>query len=96
MCVRCRRSHRRCTARGLTGSHAPCPGAGQKAPAAQHALEINPQHPLVTRINDEADEERFNDWAHLLYEQALLAEGGQLENPAGFVKRLNSLLALMG
>jgi molecular chaperone HtpG len=50
----------------------------------------------VTRINGETDEARFADWAHLLYEQALLAEGGQLENPAGFVKRLNSLLALMG
>jgi len=69
--------------------------AGQKAPSTKPILEINPQHSLVTRLQSESDEARFSDWAHLLFEQALLAEGGQLEDPASFVKRLNSLLALM-
>jgi molecular chaperone HtpG len=69
--------------------------AGQKAPSTKPILEINPQHALVTRLQSESDEARFSDWAHLLFEQALLAEGGQLEDPASFVKRLNSLLALM-
>jgi molecular chaperone HtpG len=49
----------------------------------------------VARLKDEGDEARFGDWAHLLFDQALLAEGGQLEDPASFVKRLNALLALM-
>jgi len=69
--------------------------AGQQAPSTKPTLEINPQHPLVVRIKDEADEARFSDWAHLLFEQALLAEGGQLEDPASFVRRLNGLLALL-
>jgi molecular chaperone HtpG len=69
--------------------------AGQSAPSTKPILEINPQHSLVTRLKGESDDARFADWAHLLFEQALLAEGGQLEDPASFVKRLNSLLALM-
>ena len=64
--------------------------AGQKAPAAQPILELNPSHPLVTRMA--GDEARLADWANLLFEQALLAEGGQLEDPAAFVKRVNRLL----
>ncbi len=64
--------------------------AGQKAPAAKPILEINPAHPIVVRLKDE--ETRFADWAALLYEQALLAEGAALEDPAGFVKRMNALL----
>jgi molecular chaperone HtpG len=70
--------------------------AGQKGAGAKPILEINPQHALVTRLKGETDEARFADWAHLLFDQALLAEGGQLDDPASFVKRLNSLLALMG
>jgi molecular chaperone HtpG len=70
--------------------------AGQKGTGAKPILEINPKHALVTRLKGETDEARFADWAHLLFDQALLAEGGQLEDPASFVKRLNSLLALMG
>jgi len=66
--------------------------AGQNTPSSKPALEINPQHALVSKLNAESDEARFNDWAHLLFEQALLAEGGQLEDPASFVKRLNGLL----
>jgi len=67
--------------------------AGQKAPPSQPILEINPQHPLVTRLKFE--EARFDDWAHLLFDQALLAEGGQLEDPAGFVRRMNEMLLAM-
>ena len=69
--------------------------AGQNAPSTKPILEINPQHSLVMRLKGESDEARFADWANLLFDQALLAEGGQLEDPASFVKRLNSLLALM-
>jgi molecular chaperone HtpG len=69
--------------------------AGQKGAGAKPILEINPQHALVTRLKGETDEARFADWANLLFDQALLAEGGQLDDPASFVKRLNSLLALM-
>lgn len=69
--------------------------AGQKAPNAKPILEINPQHPAVMRLKYE--ENRFDDWAALLFEQATLAEGGQLDDPAGFVKRINDLmLALSG
>jgi molecular chaperone HtpG len=66
--------------------------AGQKVPGAKPILEINPQHPLVQKLNDGIEGERFNDWTHILFDQALLAEGGQLEDPAGFVKRLNKLM----
>jgi molecular chaperone HtpG len=69
--------------------------AGQNAPSTKPVLEINPQHSLVTRLKGESDDARFADWANLLFDQALLAEGGQLEDPASFVKRLNSLLSLM-
>ena len=69
--------------------------AGQKAPNAKPILEINPQHPAVLRLKYE--ESRFDDWAALLFEQAMLAEGGQLDDPAGFVRRINDLMmALSG
>ena len=64
--------------------------AGQKVPAAAPILEINPTHAIVTRLKP--DDARFADWAALLYDQALLAEGGQLDDPAGYVKRANSLM----
>jgi molecular chaperone HtpG len=71
--------------------------AGQKVPGSKPILEINPKHPLVQGLRYEADETRFADWSHILFDQALLAEGGQLEDPASFVKRLNELmLALAG
>lgn len=66
--------------------------AGQNAPSSKPTLEINPQHGLVIKLKDQADETQFADWAYLLFDQALLAEGGQLEDPASFVKRLNALL----
>jgi molecular chaperone HtpG len=69
--------------------------AGQPMPAAKPILEINPQHPAVISLKYE--ETRFDDWAALLFEQATLAEGGQLDDPAGFVKRINDLMmALSG
>ena len=66
--------------------------AGQKVQHAKPILEINPQHPMVQRLKTEA--ENFDDWSHILFDQALLVEGGQLEDPAAFVKRLNALLLL--
>ena len=66
--------------------------AGHDVPVSQPILEINPTHPLVTRLRDEQDEARFGDWTRVLFEQAMLAEGGQLEDPAAFVRRLNGLL----
>ncbi|OFZ98150.1 MAG: molecular chaperone HtpG [Betaproteobacteria bacterium RIFCSPLOWO2_02_FULL_62_17] len=67
--------------------------AGQKVPASKPILEINPSHPLVERLKEE--KQRFGDWSRLLFDQALLAEGGTLEDPAGFVKRTNELLLEM-
>lgn len=71
--------------------------AGQHAPAAKPTLEINPQHPVVQRLKAEAEREgsMFNDWASVLFDQALLAEGGQLDDPATFVKRMNQLMLEM-
>jgi len=64
--------------------------AGQAAPVSQPILEVNPAHALVKRL--EADDERFADLAHLLFDQAVLAEGGALENPAAHVQRVTRLL----
>ena len=66
--------------------------AGQQTPGAKPVLEINPQHALVQRLSAETDEANFADWSSLLFDQALLAEGGQLEDPVSFVKRMNKLL----
>jgi len=71
--------------------------AGQKVPHMQPILEVNPTHPLVQALKHESDEKRLADWSHLLFDQAVLAEGGTLEDPGAFVKRLNELmLALAG
>jgi molecular chaperone HtpG len=67
--------------------------AGQKAPASKPILEINPRHPVVMRLKYE--EAKFDDWAAVLFDQALLAEGGQLDDPATFVKRMNDLMLSM-
>lgn len=66
--------------------------AGQKAPGSRPILEVNPTHPLLTRVRSEPSDERFRDWTELLFDQATLAEGGTLEDGAGFVQRLNGLL----
>lgn len=65
--------------------------AGQSVPTSRLHLELNPEHPLVKQLS-ERDDAALAEWAHLLFDQALLAEGGQLEDPASFVRRLNSLL----
>ncbi len=68
--------------------------AGQAMPTSQPILEINPQHPVVLRLKSE--EKRFDDWAAVLFDQALLAEGGQLDDPATFVRRVNQLMLELG
>jgi len=64
--------------------------AGQKVPPSQPILEVNPEHSIVARL--QPGDARFEAWAGLLFDQALLAEGGQLEDPAGFVRRTNDLM----
>src|SRR5262249_1254940 len=66
---------------------------GQKGPEARPILEINPAHPMIKRLD--AETARFADWSNLLFDQALLAEGGQLDAPAGFVRRMNELMLEM-
>ena len=64
--------------------------AGQKVPNMKPILEINPNHPIVQALKYESA--RFDDWTNLLFDQAVLAEGGTLQDPAAFVKRMNSML----
>jgi molecular chaperone HtpG len=66
--------------------------AGQKAPDSKPIFELNPEHPLVVKLEAESNENRFSDLAHILFDQANLAEGAQLQNPAAYVQRLNKLL----
>ena len=70
--------------------------AGQDIAGNQPIMEINPQHPLVEALSGETDEKRFKDWVFLLFDQALLSEGGQLNDPATFVKRMNEMFISMG
>jgi molecular chaperone HtpG len=65
--------------------------AGQKIPSSKPILEINPAHAVIEKLKASGDED-FGDWASLLFDQSVLAEGGQLENPADFVKRMNTLM----
>ena len=65
--------------------------SGQGAPKAEPILEVNPQHPLVKKL-ESAENDRFVDLAHVLFDQATLAEGGQLEDPAAYVRRINAML----
>ncbi|MCF6212110.1 MAG: molecular chaperone HtpG [Gammaproteobacteria bacterium] len=66
--------------------------AGQHVPTTKPVFELNPEHPLVAKLKQEGSNELFNDMAEILFDQALLAEGGQLDDPATFVRRLNELL----
>jgi len=66
--------------------------AGQSIPLSKPTFEINPEHPLVIKLHDETDEDRFNDLSSILFDQANLAEGGQLNDPTAYVSRLNTLL----
>lgn len=69
--------------------------AGQEMPTTKPVLEVNPTHPLLQRMESEADDEAFKEWTSLLFDQAVLAEGGQVEDPAGFVHLLNKLMLKM-
>ncbi|KTD36240.1 Class III heat-shock protein HtpG(molecular chaperone) [Legionella nautarum] len=66
--------------------------AGQPVQLSKPVFEINPEHALIKRLHDISDESRFAEWVVMLFEQAVLAEGGQLDNPADFVNRVNKLL----
>lgn len=66
--------------------------AGQQIPASKPIFEINPDHVLIKRIHSIEDDVKFEQWINVLFEQSLIAEGGQLDNPADFVKRVNDLL----
>lgn len=65
--------------------------AGHELPSSKPVLEVNPTHPILDLMDKEQDDDRFNDWANLLLDQALLADGGQLEDSAGFVRRMNEM-----
>jgi molecular chaperone HtpG len=69
--------------------------SGQELPGAKRILEINPKHPLLSRLEVETDSGKLENWASMLFEQALLAEGGRLDDPAAFVKRMNEMLLEM-
>ena len=69
--------------------------AGHSVPDTQPIMEINPEHMLVKRLKDETDAERVADWTHILFDQAMLSEGGQLDDPVTYVKRVNDLFAVM-
>jgi molecular chaperone HtpG len=66
--------------------------AGQTYPESRPILEINAEHALVKRLKDETNDKRVEDWSALLLDQAILSEGGQLDDPAAFVRRLNDVL----
>jgi molecular chaperone HtpG len=66
--------------------------AGHELPSSKPVLEINPDHPIVKKLDTEKSKKKFADWSDILFDQALLAEGGQLDDPAGFVAKLNKML----
>jgi molecular chaperone HtpG len=66
--------------------------AGQEVPAVEPILEINVNHPIVKKMADEKDKDRFSDWSSIVLDQAMLADGGTLEDPATFVVKLNNLI----
>ncbi|MEE8365268.1 MAG: molecular chaperone HtpG [Gammaproteobacteria bacterium] len=66
--------------------------AGHALPGSKPILEINPDHPIVKKLDSEKSKKKFSDWSDILFDQALLAEGGQLEDPASFVAKLNKML----
>ena len=70
--------------------------SGQKVPVSKPVLEINADHPIIRKLDEEIDEDVFTEWSMILFEQSLLSEGGQLEDPAGFVMRLNKMFLRLG
>jgi molecular chaperone HtpG len=69
--------------------------AGQNIPTMKPILEINPHHPIIVKISNEGDGQKFDDWAAILFDQSVLTLGEQLEDPISFVNRLNTLLSQM-
>jgi molecular chaperone HtpG len=69
--------------------------SGQSIPGSKPILEINPDHPIIQKIDGEKDNDLFTDWSHILFDQALLSEGGQLTDPVSFVNKLNSMIIAM-
>ncbi len=69
--------------------------AGQEMPTSKPVLEVNTDHLILKRMEGEKDDERFNEWARLLLDQAVLSEGGQLEDPAAFVRRMNDMMLVL-
>ena len=69
--------------------------SGQSIPGSKPILEINPDHPIIKKIDDEKDNDLFTDWSHILFDQALLSEGGQLADPVNFVNKLNAMIVSM-
>ena len=65
--------------------------AGQKVPESKGVLELNPEHPIVKKLDAEQDEDKFAQWAQLLLSQAQLSERGSLEDPSSFITQLNKL-----
>jgi Molecular chaperone, HSP90 family len=66
--------------------------SGQKVPETKPVFEFNPSHPLINKLDNEADTDRFAELAHVLFDQAALAAGESLKDPAAYVRRLNKLL----
>ncbi len=66
--------------------------AGHAMPGSKPILEINPDHPIVKKLGGEKSKMKFDDWSDILFDQAILAEGGQLDDPSGFVTKLNKML----
>ena len=66
--------------------------AGQDAPSVEPILEVNVHHPIVKKMAAEKDAARFSDWSSIIFDQAMLADGGALEDPAAFVVKLNNLI----
>jgi molecular chaperone HtpG len=66
--------------------------AGQNMPVTKPILELNPEHALVKQLQALTDDDKLDDWSHILFDQAMLAEGGQLEDPSAFVKRMNQMM----
>jgi len=69
--------------------------SGQNISGTKPILEINPDHPIIKKIIAEKDDDLFSDWSHILFDQALLSEGGQLADPVNFVNKLNSMIVSM-
>ena len=66
--------------------------AGQAVPQSKPILELNPYHPILEKLHKDLNQPQLSNWANVLLDQAILAEGGQLSDPAAFVKRMNQLL----